>query len=122
MKCPHPPSKRELRLKLCTTTTAAPPLSPPRLCISYKQNQSNTDESATKWIKTAAGEEGAEADEGEDNKNAADHTEDNQGDDDAAHNHEEAIAIEKGCRKGARGEAMRGKGTGKCARGKAPPK
>ncbi|PPQ93736.1 hypothetical protein CVT25_013282 [Psilocybe cyanescens] len=65
MKHPPPPSKRELPLKLCTAATAAPPLSPPKPHVSRKQNQSNIDELATKQTKTAAGEEGAEADEGE---------------------------------------------------------
>ncbi|PPQ89899.1 hypothetical protein CVT25_004842, partial [Psilocybe cyanescens] len=122
MKRPPPPSERELRLKSHTAAIAAPPLSPPKPHVSRKWNQSNVDESATKWTKTAAGE-GAEADEGEDNNDAADRTEDNQGDDAAAHDHEEAIAIAKGGRKGAKGAAARGKGMGKGARrGKAPSK
>ncbi|PPQ87080.1 hypothetical protein CVT25_001169, partial [Psilocybe cyanescens] len=63
MKRPPSPSKRELCLKLRTTATAAPPLSPPTLRVSCKWNQLNIDELATKQTKTTAGEEGAEADE-----------------------------------------------------------
>ncbi|PPQ95061.1 hypothetical protein CVT25_002013, partial [Psilocybe cyanescens] len=63
MKHSPPPSKRELPLKSHTAATAAPPLSPPKLCVSCKRNRLNVDKSATKRTKTAAEEEGAEADE-----------------------------------------------------------
>ncbi|PPQ86022.1 hypothetical protein CVT25_001378 [Psilocybe cyanescens] len=65
MKCPLPPSKQKLSLKSHTAATAAPPLSPPKLHVSCKWNQLNINKSATKQTKTAAEEEGAEADEGE---------------------------------------------------------
>ncbi|PPQ85612.1 hypothetical protein CVT25_012659 [Psilocybe cyanescens] len=55
MKCPPPSSKHKLHLKLCTAATAAPALSPPKLHVSCKGNQSDVDKLATKWTKTAAG-------------------------------------------------------------------